>query len=363
MTICGLNSKGSALLTPSARGPSSAKAAVCQAIGYPIPATFRKSQPRFPGQDVDVYVQKADNLQIWNEEIAPSRRYVLIRLDEQDVVVDVRVVTGEVLVRFDRTAPYAEASSEAPCAGRTGSALVSPRDTESFIDLFQPVDTLPASRLALQVPTAAPVAGASSPSLALYARSAELVGHEITDPGHGQERIRGAALHRLACQALGLGSYADHGQVPDIRCQVLEVKLQVSATIDLGLVAPDSEAPAQGVHPGARYCDMRYAVAYARACSQEELVIAEIIVVTGQAFLEEFQRFEGRILNKKLQMRLPAGFFSDAEGLPHQTVHPLGVVPRPPVACLKSQRPQQVAHPRHDEEPPGCCPSSAAGSA
>ncbi len=40
------------------------KAAVCSALGYPIPIRFSRTQPRFPGQNFDTYVQKANNLQI-----------------------------------------------------------------------------------------------------------------------------------------------------------------------------------------------------------------------------------------------------------------------------------------------------------
>ena len=57
------------------------KSAVCDALGYPIPTSFLKTQPRFPGQDFDSYVQKANNLQIWNEEVSPTRRYVIARPD------------------------------------------------------------------------------------------------------------------------------------------------------------------------------------------------------------------------------------------------------------------------------------------
>ena len=45
------------------------KSAICEAIGYPVPTTFRKTQPRFPAQNFDVYTQKSLNVQIWNEEI------------------------------------------------------------------------------------------------------------------------------------------------------------------------------------------------------------------------------------------------------------------------------------------------------
>ena len=70
------------------------KAEFCSALGYPIPIRFRRTQPRFPGQNFDTYVQKANNLQIWNEKVTASRRYVLIRVDEHNRVARVRVVTG-----------------------------------------------------------------------------------------------------------------------------------------------------------------------------------------------------------------------------------------------------------------------------
>src|SRR5438270_10081006 len=61
-----------------------AKSKICEALGYPIPSSFKKTQPRFPGQNFDTYVQKSNNLQIWNEEVSPSRRYVLIRVNGND---------------------------------------------------------------------------------------------------------------------------------------------------------------------------------------------------------------------------------------------------------------------------------------
>ena len=45
------------------------KTEICKALGYPIPRSFAKTQPRFPGQNFDTYTQKSLNVQIWNEEI------------------------------------------------------------------------------------------------------------------------------------------------------------------------------------------------------------------------------------------------------------------------------------------------------
>ena len=41
------------------------KGHVCQALGYPVPSMFKKTQPRFPGQLFVTYIQKSNNLQIW----------------------------------------------------------------------------------------------------------------------------------------------------------------------------------------------------------------------------------------------------------------------------------------------------------
>ena len=62
-------------------------------------------------------------------------------------------------------------------------------------------------------------------------------------------RLRSARFERLTFLKppalpvdgyLGYSRYEDKGQFPDIRHQLLEVKLQTSPTIDLGLVLPSS---------------------------------------------------------------------------------------------------------------------------
>ena len=80
-----------------------AKQLVCEVLGYPIPSSFKKTQPRFPAQNLDTYVQKSNNLQVWNEELDPARRYLIIRLNEVDIITKVRVVTGQDLAVLDTT--------------------------------------------------------------------------------------------------------------------------------------------------------------------------------------------------------------------------------------------------------------------
>src|SRR2546425_7306165 len=110
------------------------KSKICQILGYPVPSSFKKSKPRFPGQDFDTYIQKSNNLQIWNEEIVPTRRYVIVRLDDASKVVGVRVVTGEVLAKLDTTGTLTkkyQAKSRTPV---TQSVLVSQSDAYSMYD-------------------------------------------------------------------------------------------------------------------------------------------------------------------------------------------------------------------------------------
>ncbi len=79
------------------------KTLICEALGYKIPKSFKKTQPRFPGQNFDVYTQKSLNVQIWNEEVDPNRRYVFIQIDENDAIIAVKIINGEELVKYDRT--------------------------------------------------------------------------------------------------------------------------------------------------------------------------------------------------------------------------------------------------------------------
>ena len=57
MNLCGL---------PLRTRSKVVKQKICEVLGYPIPNSFKKTKPRFPGQNFDVYIQKKDNVQIWN---------------------------------------------------------------------------------------------------------------------------------------------------------------------------------------------------------------------------------------------------------------------------------------------------------
>lgn len=270
------------------------KALICDALGYPVPRQFKKSQPRFPGQNFDTYVQKSNNFQVWNEELSASRRYVLVRVNDESRITKVKVLSGEALSRFDTTGTLTQkfqAKSRAPVVQ---SQLVSPVDTNTVAEV------LTSGKLLSDFPRFLPIAP-------LYEKLKSLVGTSIPRLGNDQERNRGASLHRTACKCLAQEDFRDTGQFPDIPNQLLEIKLQTSPTIDLGLVTPDSTAPISDM-PIFRHCDVRYAVFYGSPTSSQVQLNA-VVVTTGEHFFDVFRRFAGKVLNRKLQIPLPRSFF------------------------------------------------------
>lgn len=286
-----------------------AKELVCGALGYPVPRSFTKTQPRFPGQRFDTYVQKSNNLQIWNEELAPSRRYVIVRLDAEDIVTRVKVVTGDTLAELDTTGTLTQKYQARLIPGEGEAELITDADTELLHAVVRPGVDLHSSAS----PVDYPEPGMLLPIRELFDTLRALVGETFPDAGHDQERLRGAALHRLVCRALGYSDYRDHGQFPDVRHQVLEVKLQTSPTIDLGLVRPNSTEPLDSPKIGERqlrHCDVRYGLFYGET-DGENVVLTHFFLTTGERFFSRFPQFKGKVLNKKLQIPLPGDFFED----------------------------------------------------
>jgi hypothetical protein len=284
------------------------KESVCKVLGYPTPTSFRKTQPRFLGQMFDTYVQKSNNLQVWNEELAPTRRYVLIRVSDDDVIIKVKVVTGDSLALLDTTGTLTQKYQARLILAEAQSELITKEDTSLLAPLVRPDSIAPAAS-----PVDHPTAGHILPIDKVFERLRKLVGERFLDTGHDQERNRGAALHRLVCKQLGYSSYRDDGQFPDIRNQLLEVKLQTAATIDLGLVRPDSTEPLdvpQIDRRQLRHCDVRYAVFFAEI-DGANVHLTHLLLTSGEKFFSRFPQFQGKVLNKKLQIPLPSSFFVD----------------------------------------------------
>lgn len=283
------------------------KTRICEVLGYPIPSSFKKTQPRFPGQMFDTYTQKSNNLQVWNEELSVSRRYVIIRISNSDVISRTKVVTGDTLALLDTTGTLTRKYQARCIPGTHTTELIAAKDTDRLL----PFVAAAADLSRISTPVLHPASGQILPIETVFARLSALVGRSFLDAGADQERNRGAALHRLVCEALGYRSYQDDGQFPDIRHQLLEVKLQTSPTIDLGLVTPESVEPLDVPMIGGqqiRHCDVRYGIFY--AASESGMVkLTHFFLTTGTAFFSRFPQFQGKVLNAKLQIPLPADFF------------------------------------------------------
>ena len=283
------------------------KEAVCNALGYPVPKSFKKSQPRFLGQQLDIYTQKASNLQIWNEELSPTRRYALILVSEFNIVRKIKVMNGQELAMLDKTGTKTTKYQAGIKVTENTHELISKTDTLNLMPFlnssakFQPSVS----------PIDEPLSGELLPIEEIFYRLSPLVGMKFKDPGIDQERNRGEGLHRLVCEYLGYKNYEDKGQFPDIRHQLLEVKLQTSPTIDLGLVLPSSSDKIDikqlgPYHP--RHCDTRYVVFYAETDSTY-VTLTHLYASTGEDFFTRFRKFEGKELNGKIQIPLPRSFF------------------------------------------------------
>lgn len=308
-----------ALLNESMRGLSLAglplrtrskvvKTAVCEALGYPVPSSFKKTQPRFFGQQLDTYAQKALNLQIWNEELSPTRRYAIIQVLADDSVGKVRVVNGQQLAILDNTGTITTKYQARLDLGTEQRELVAGEDTAALLPHVRQNLKFSATTSPVQEPRS----GELRPIHEIFERLSTLVGRTFADPGMDQERNRGAALHSLVCQALGYSRHEDTGQFPDIKHQLLEVKLQTSPTIDLGLVEPSSEDALDVQKLGStqpRHCDTRYAMFYA-VTDGKTVTLTHLFVTTGERFFTRFRKFAGKVINGKIQIPLPRDFFA-----------------------------------------------------
>lgn len=280
---------------------------VCRALGYPVPSSFRRTQPRFPGQLFDTYVQKSNNLQVWNEELAPTRRYAIIRVSAKDVIVKVKVVMGDRLAMLDMTGTLTQKYQARLIPGAIKAELITEQDTALLLPLVKAGVDLKT----VASPVNHPASRELLPVAEIFRRLRPLIGVRFADRGYDQERNRGAALHRLVCQHLGYGDYRDDGRFPDVRHQLLEVKLQMSPTIDLGLVSPNSvEALDVPMIEGKqiRHCDVRYAL-FSASTDGQYVTLTHFFLTTGEKFFTRFPQFQGKVLNKKLQIPLPGDFF------------------------------------------------------
>lgn len=282
------------------------KQKICECLGYPIPKSFKKTQPRFSGQNFDVYTQKSLNVQIWNEEVASDRRYVFLEVNEYDVVTNVRVITGDELAYYDNTGKLTT-KYQATMHHFAQSNLFASADTRNLLDVIckhQP-------DLRKCNPNDNPNAESLLPISELFNRLLTLEGREFDYISATQERNRGAVIHGAVCAALGYSVYEDDGRYPDLRNQLLEIKLQTSPTIDLGLHSPEDGCCIFNCYGKSFFSeDVRYAIFDGIVNSTHETVtIDKVYITNGLQFTRDFPLFQGKKQNAKIQLPLPTDFF------------------------------------------------------
>ena len=300
--IVGLSLQGLPLRTRS----KIVKQKICECLGYPIPKSFKKTQPRFYGQNFDVYTQKSLNVQIWNEEITPDRRYVFLEVNEYDIVTNVRVVTGDELAYYDNTGKLTT-KYQATMHHFDRSSLFAIEDTDNLMDVICKYEP----DLRQFNPNDYPNPDSLLPISVLFDRLITLEGREFDYISATQERNRGAVIHGAVCAALGYSIYEDDGKYPDLRNQLLEIKLQTSPTIDLGLHSPEDGCCIFGCN-GKQYFseDVRYAI-FDGLVNQERgtVTIDRVYITNGFNFTLDFPLFQGKKQNAKIQLPLPSDFF------------------------------------------------------
>ena len=280
---------------------------VCRVLGYPVPATFRRTQPRFPSQNFDIYVQKSNNLQIWNEQVSHSRRYVIIQIGTGEFITAVRVIEGDSLAQLDNSGTLTKKYQARMLLDDVPEELFSSVDTEYLQTFISPN----VHRQIDATPTSFPQDSQLLPIEQIFERLRTLVGETLPAVGFDQERRRSELLHQLVCRQLGYTDFLDDGRFPDITHQLIEIKLQTSLTIDLGFICPDNDEAIHRLQIRGhciRPCDVRYAVFFADL-DEEKIHLTHFILITGEQFFKRFPKMLGNVMNQKIQIPLPNSFF------------------------------------------------------
>jgi hypothetical protein len=282
-----------------------AKQIVADALGYHIPKSFKRCQPRFKGQFFDTYILKANNLQIWNEELDIKRRYVLIRTNEFDVITEIKIVSGSDIKYLDTTGKITTKYQASLKPSGKKNELISKKDTINISSIL----TNEEINLKNNSPIEPPSENAIIPIEECFNILKSIIGKKI--PNIGSDRTRGDYLHSIVCKTLGYTTYKDNGKFPDINHQLLEIKLQTSNTIDLGLIYPDSNEPLSFdkiKNTKIECCDVRYAI-FLGDVINGDIVITSLYLTTGKDFFTRFKAFGGNVKNGKLQLIIPKDFF------------------------------------------------------
>ncbi|TMN87006.1 restriction endonuclease [Pseudoalteromonas phenolica] len=286
-----------------------AKKLVCEALGFPTPNSFKRVKPSFPCLQFDIYVQKRNNLQVYNEALAAHRKYVLIRVDKNSIISEVKIPLGSEVIFWDRTGKLTKKYQATFGGDHLQTSLLIKKDTSSLSLLA----TNEIIDLSSKSPTEDPKNKELYSAVSLFERLKTLIGTEFEAPKIDQERKRGDKLHSLVCKVLGYEQFSDLGKYPDLKHQLLELKMQTSPTIDLGVALPNSQSALDLEKVNGNqitHRDIRYGIFYGEI-NDTKVKIRSLLLTNGEKFFESFNRCGGIVVNKKKQLTIPKNYFSE----------------------------------------------------
>ena len=76
------------------------------------------------------------------------------------------------------------------------------------------------------------------------------------------------------------------------------------------MILPTSESLVKNISKNfeIRHCDIRYVIFVAQK-QGNKLKLINLIITTAQEFFNRFTQFQGKVVNKKIQIPLPTDFF------------------------------------------------------
>lgn len=274
---------------------------VFSALGY-APDGKVAQGALFGAQNADIYVQKANNLQVWNDKLDLNRRYLVVLVDAADTVAGVRAFTGRTLAKWNRTGTLTAKYQAALklVFSDAVSTHVCGRDTERTVQFVGTDQGEPTA-------SGEPVAGTLLSIEELGRKLSKLIGTTVPFVSAVDDKKRSAALTAKVGKALGYAGTGETAVFPKLPAQMLEVKLQTSPTIDLGRTWPSSDSPLNFQEGRARMLrrrDVRFAVFYGTRVGNR-IRLDKVVITAGERFWDVFATLEGKVRNTKLQITLP----------------------------------------------------------
>ncbi len=295
-------------------------------LGYKKPEGLRtkearESKPKFRNQMMDIFVQKHNNLQVWNYipyiEKRHNCRYIIFKVDDEKVL-GLIIKTGKELKDWDvtgtKTIKWQAIVTDKTRKKASNKILLS--DSDPIFSKFNfnkknldPIEKRIENIKKINIKNS--LNCEPNPKFLITINELEnllkpILGIEIEPIG---EKLIGQKFQGIVAEKIGYtfeeGESIDSGQFPDMLHQLIETKIQISPTIDLGFHLPISKEPLNFNWNKNQITtrDIRYIIAIANKTDKDKVKINGIVITSGNEFEKFFSLCEGT--NFKVQMIIP----------------------------------------------------------